>query len=49
MVEQTKTNPALKARMGDMRRELRKSVGQLTVSLGVAGVNRSQVILANTV
>ncbi|KAK4239132.1 hypothetical protein C8A03DRAFT_32813 [Achaetomium macrosporum] len=42
MAEQAKTNPALKARMGDMRREIRKSVGQLTVSSGVAGVNKTQ-------
>ncbi|AEO62901.1 uncharacterized protein THITE_2107695 [Thermothielavioides terrestris NRRL 8126] len=42
MAEQAKTNPILKERMGDMRRELRKSVGQLTVSSGVAGVNRVQ-------
>jgi nucleoporin GLE1 len=43
MAEQAKTNAALKARMGDMRREIRKSVGQLTVSSGVAGVNKTQV------
>lgn len=43
MAEQAKTNPALKERMGDMRREIRKSVGQLTVTSGVAGVNRIQV------
>jgi nucleoporin GLE1 len=41
MVEQAKTNRALKERMGDMRREIRKSVGQLTG--GVPGVNRQQV------
>jgi nucleoporin GLE1 len=40
MVEQTKTNPQLKKRMGDMRRELRKSVGQLTSE---KGANRQQV------
>ncbi len=40
MQEQAKTNPALKARMGDMRREIRKSVGQLTVA---AGSNKQQV------
>lgn len=28
--QQAKTNPALKARMGDMRRDIRKSFGQLT-------------------
>ncbi len=43
MAEQAKQNPALKERMGDMRREIRKSVGQLTVSSGVAGVNKTQV------
>lgn len=43
MLEQAKANPALKGRMGDMRREIRKSVGQLTVSSGVPGTNRSQV------
>lgn len=43
MADQAKTNPALKGRMGDMRREIRKSVGQLTVTLGVAGVNKIQV------
>jgi nucleoporin GLE1 len=43
MADQAKTNPALKERMGDMRREIRKSVGQLTVTSGVAGVNRIQV------
>jgi len=43
MADQAKTNPALKGRMGDMRREIRKSVGQLTVTQGVAGVNKVQV------
>jgi nucleoporin GLE1 len=38
--DQAKVNPALKDRMGDMRREIRKSVGQLT---GGAGANRPQV------
>ncbi|KAL2146579.1 hypothetical protein VTI28DRAFT_3470 [Corynascus sepedonium] len=42
MADQAKTNPALKGRMGDMRREIRKSVGQLTVTQGVAGVNKVQ-------
>ncbi|KAK4039816.1 GLE1-like protein-domain-containing protein [Parachaetomium inaequale] len=42
MADQAKTNPALKGRMGDMRREIRKSVGQLTVTQGVAGVNKIQ-------
>lgn len=41
MVEQAKTNRELKARMGDMRREIRKSVGQLTS--GAGGVNSKQV------
>jgi len=40
MVEQAKTNRALKGRMGDMRREIRKSVGQLTS--GTGGVNTKQ-------
>ncbi|CAK7200994.1 hypothetical protein SEUCBS139899_003694 [Sporothrix eucalyptigena] len=30
MVQQAKSNPALKGRMGDMRRDIRKSFGQLT-------------------
>ncbi|KAL2269706.1 hypothetical protein VTJ83DRAFT_1890 [Remersonia thermophila] len=42
VMEQAKTNPALKSRLGDMRREIRKSVGQLTVASGVAGVNKVQ-------
>ncbi|KXX77231.1 Nucleoporin GLE1 [Madurella mycetomatis] len=42
MAEQCKANPALKARMGDMRREIRKSVGQLTVASGVPGTNKTQ-------
>jgi nucleoporin GLE1 len=42
MADQAKTNPTLKGRMGDMRREIRKSVGQLTVTQGVAGVNKVQ-------
>jgi nucleoporin GLE1 len=41
LVQQAKVNPRLKARMGDMRREIRKSVGQLT---GEKGANTSQVI-----
>ena len=40
LAEQAKSNRALKDRMGDMRREIRKSVGQLTNG---AGVNRIQV------
>ncbi|KAK3501302.1 GLE1-like protein-domain-containing protein [Neurospora crassa] len=40
MLDQAKANQALKARMGDMRREIRKCVGQLTG--GGAGVNRQQ-------
>lgn len=43
MVQQTKSNPLLKAQMGDMRREIRKSVGQLTLSAGTAGGNTGQV------
>ncbi|KAH6626451.1 GLE1-like protein-domain-containing protein [Chaetomium sp. MPI-SDFR-AT-0129] len=42
LTDQAKANPALKSRMGDMRREIRKSVGQLTVTQGVAGVNKTQ-------
>lgn len=42
MLDQAKANPALKSRMGDMRREIRKCVGQLTG--GGAGVNRQQVL-----
>jgi nucleoporin GLE1 len=40
LVEQARSNPGLKARMGDMRREVRKSVGQLT---GEKGANVTQV------
>lgn len=43
ITEQAKTNRALKGRMGDMRREIRKSVGQLTS--GTGGVNTKQVCL----
>jgi nucleoporin GLE1 len=42
MVEQAKSNPALKNRMGDMRREVRKCVGQL-VHGGALGQNKPQV------
>ncbi|KAK4122251.1 GLE1-domain-containing protein [Parathielavia appendiculata] len=42
LADQAKTNPVLKVRMGDMRRELRKAVGQLTPTMGVAGVNKTQ-------
>lgn len=45
MADQAKANAALKARMGDMRREIRKSVGQLTVA---AGSNRPQVWMHST-
>lgn len=41
LLEQAKHNRALKERMGDMRREIRKTVGQLTH--GVAAGNRQQV------
>ncbi len=47
MADQAKSNPALKERMGDMRRDIRKSVGQLTVTSGVAGVNKLQVWTAS--
>ncbi|KAK0665511.1 putative nucleoporin GLE1 [Cercophora samala] len=40
MAEQAKSNRALKERMGDMRREIRKCMGQL--SAGAPGVNKSQ-------
>ena len=40
LVEQAKTNAALKSTMGDMRREIRKSLGQLT---SAKGANRKQV------
>lgn len=46
MLDQAKANPALKSRMGDMRREIRKCVGQLTG--GGAGVNRQQVLRPNS-
>lgn len=41
MLDQAKTNRALKDRMGDMRRDIRKCVGQLIH--GPPGANRSQV------
>ncbi|GAP90544.2 putative gle1-like protein [Rosellinia necatrix] len=34
LAEQAKSTPALKARMGDMRRELRKSLGQMVTEKG---------------
>ncbi|KAK4212114.1 Nucleoporin GLE1 [Rhypophila decipiens] len=40
MTQQAKVNKLLKQRMGDMRRDIRKSVGQLTG--GPAGTNRQQ-------
>ncbi|ORY71214.1 GLE1-like protein-domain-containing protein [Pseudomassariella vexata] len=40
LLEQTKSNMALKTRMGDMRREIRKSLGQLT---GGKGANKQQL------
>ena len=40
--QQTGSNRALKGRMGDMRREIRKAVGQLTSGVGA---NRTQVRL----
>ena len=48
MLQQTKSNPLLKAQMGDMRREIRKSVGQLTLSAGTAGGNTGQVWMCNS-
>ncbi|KAI1093990.1 GLE1-domain-containing protein [Rostrohypoxylon terebratum] len=39
LLQQAKTNPALKQRMGDMRRELRKNMGQL---VGTKGGNKKQ-------
>lgn len=45
VLDEAKTNPALKSRMGDMRREIRKCVGQLTH--GVAAGNRKQVKTAD--
>jgi len=40
VIEQVKQDPRLKGRIGDMRREIKKSVGQLT---GEKGANRTQV------
>jgi nucleoporin GLE1 len=40
MAEQAKSSPALKARMGDMRREMRKSLGQFVTE---KGGNKDQV------
>ncbi|KAB5531301.1 GLE1-like protein-domain-containing protein [Coniochaeta sp. 2T2.1] len=37
MMDQAKQNPALKNRMGDMRREIRKIIGQLTNGAGAKG------------
>jgi nucleoporin GLE1 len=48
MLEQTKINPALKARMGDMRREIRKCVGQLVNGAPGAGQNKTQVRQLNS-
>jgi len=42
MAEQAKINPKLKQRMGDMRREIRKSVGQLTT--GGMAANKDKVL-----
>lgn len=42
ITEHAKTNPQLKKLMGEMRREIRKSLGQLT---GVKGANKKQVSL----
>ena len=41
MISQGKSNPALKKRMGDMRREIKKCVGQLTEG---KGANRGPVL-----
>ncbi|KAI1352174.1 GLE1-like protein-domain-containing protein [Xylaria sp. FL0043] len=40
LIEQAKSLPPLKARMGDMRRELRKSLGQVVAE---KGANRKQI------
>ncbi len=40
LAEQAKSSPPLKARMGDMRRELRKSLGQMVAE---KGANKKQV------
>ncbi|KAK5654819.1 hypothetical protein OQA88_6855 [Cercophora sp. LCS_1] len=42
IAEQSTTNPALKARVGDMRREIRKKLGQLSVG-GKPGANKQQL------
>ncbi|KAL2129368.1 hypothetical protein VTI74DRAFT_7886 [Chaetomium olivicolor] len=42
IAEQGAANRALKEKMGDMRREIRKSVGQLTVSPGAPSANKPQ-------
>ncbi|OIW30354.1 GLE1-domain-containing protein [Coniochaeta ligniaria NRRL 30616] len=47
MMQQAQHNPRLKERMGDMRREIRKCVGQLTH--GVAAANRKQLNAISTV
>nr|6B4G_A Chain A, Nucleoporin GLE1 [Thermochaetoides thermophila DSM 1495]6B4G_C Chain C, Nucleoporin GLE1 [Thermochaetoides thermophila DSM 1495]6B4G_E Chain E, Nucleoporin GLE1 [Thermochaetoides thermophila DSM 1495]6B4G_G Chain G, Nucleoporin GLE1 [Thermochaetoides thermophila DSM 1495]6B4H_A Chain A, Nucleoporin GLE1 [Thermochaetoides thermophila DSM 1495]6B4H_C Chain C, Nucleoporin GLE1 [Thermochaetoides thermophila DSM 1495] len=44
MAEQAKTNLKLKQRMGDMRREIRKSVGQLTTGGMAANKDKQQKI-----
>ena len=43
MTEAAKSNPALKAVMGDMRREIRKSIGQLTSG----GLKENRVPVSN--
>ncbi|RYP77116.1 hypothetical protein DL771_001406 [Monosporascus sp. 5C6A] len=42
MTEQTKSSPPLKQRLGNMRRELRKNIGQL---VGERGGNKKQALL----
>ncbi|KAK6833697.1 GLE1-like protein-domain-containing protein [Apiospora arundinis] len=46
ITEHAKTNPELKKLMGEMRREIRKSLGQLT---GVKGANKKQLETIRTI
>lgn len=44
MIDQAKANKALKGRMGDMRREIRKCVGQLTGGVGANRIQQASII-----
>ncbi|KAK3325429.1 GLE1-like protein-domain-containing protein [Apodospora peruviana] len=44
MAQQANANRALKSRIGDMRREIRKSVGQLTAGTGANRVQQQKIV-----